>query len=246
VPDHLVSLAVAVVSLTGISVGVGRWAGLGQVRDVVVASARAVVQLAAVGVVIGVVFRTPRLAPIYLLVVLGAAGYTSSRRLPGVERALMTAAVSIGTSSAVCAAVVLGSGALAWEPRSAVPFLVQLMGGAMTATSLAGQRMIDDVGGGWAEVEGWLALGATSRQAVAQQARRAAARALVPALDQTRNVGLVVLPGAYVGLLLGGASPVEAGRLQLLVLVGLLATETIAAVTVTRLLSARLGARKPQ
>jgi UDP-glucose/iron transport system permease protein len=55
-----------------------------------------------------------------------------------------------------------------------------------------------------------------------------AATALVPALDQTRTVGLVTLPGAFVGVLLGGGSAVQAGAAQLLVLVGLLAAEAIA------------------
>ena len=32
----------------------------------------------------------------------------------------------------------------------------------------------------------------------------AAGQALIPALDQTRTVGLVTLPGAYVGVLLLG------------------------------------------
>jgi putative ABC transport system permease protein len=82
-------------------------------------------------------------------------------------------------------------------------------------------------------------------QAVLPMARRAAGRALVPAIDQTRNVGLVVLPGAYVGLLLGGASPLEAGRVQLLVLVALLAAETVAAVVVTHLLAPVLGSVRP-
>jgi putative ABC transport system permease protein len=126
-----------------------------------------------------------------------------------------------------------------------VPMVAQLVGGSMTATTLAGQRLLDDVATSWDEVEGWLALGATPRQAVAPLARRAAARALVPALDQTRNVGLVVLPGAFVGLLLGGATPLEAGRVQLLVLVGLLAAETVAAVTVTHHLSQGLATTKP-
>ncbi len=52
--------------------------------------------------------------------------------------------------------------------------------------------------------------------------RPAAAEALVPGLDQTRTVGLVALPGAFVGTLLGGASPVQAGAVQVLVLVALL------------------------
>ncbi|GGW06809.1 hypothetical protein GCM10010264_29740 [Streptomyces globisporus] len=50
--------------------------------------------------------------------------------------------------------------------------------------------------------------------------RPAASDALPAGLDQTRTVGLVTLPGAFVGLLLGGASPVEAGAVQLFVLVG--------------------------
>jgi ABC-type iron transport system FetAB permease component len=37
----------------------------------------------------------------------------------------------------------------------------------------------------------------------------------------------VTLPGAFVGVLLGGGTPLEAGAAQLLVLIGLLATEAI-------------------
>ena len=52
----------------------------------------------------------------------------------------------------------------------------------------------------------------------------------MPALDQTRTVGLVTLPGAFVGVLLGGGGPVQAGVTQLLVLVSLLAIEAVAVV----------------
>jgi putative ABC transport system permease protein len=60
---------------------------------------------------------------------------------------------------------------------------------------------------------------------------------MLPALDQTRTVGLVTLPGAFVGMLLGGASAVEAGSVQLLVLIALLAAETIAVVGVAELVA---------
>jgi ABC-type iron transport system FetAB permease component len=63
------------------------------------------------------------------------------------------------------------------------------------------------------------------------------ATALVPALDQTRTVGLVTLPGAFVGVLLGGGTPLEAGAAQLLVLVGLLAAEVLAVWAVTELIA---------
>jgi putative ABC transport system permease protein len=239
------SLAAALVALVAVTVAVGTWAGLGQSRAVVRATARALVQLLAVGAVIGVILRTPALAPLYLLVMVTAAAWTSGRRLRPAEFAVPIAGLAILAGAGVAALTVFVSQALAFDARTVVPLAAQLIGGAMTATTLAGQRLTDDVRSGWEEVEGWLALGATSRQAVREPTRRAAARALVPALDQTRNVGLVVLPGAFVGLLLGGATPLEAGRVQLLVLVGLIAAETCAAVTVTGLLAARIGSLLP-
>jgi putative ABC transport system permease protein len=53
-------------------------------------------------------------------------------------------------------------------------------------------------------------------------------------LDQTRTTGLVTLPGAFVGALFGGASPLQAARFQLVVLVGLLVAESVAAVVLLR------------
>jgi putative ABC transport system permease protein len=76
-----------------------------------------------------------------------------------------------------------------------------------------------------------------------------AATALIPALDQTRTVGLVTLPGAFVGMLLGGASPVAAGAVQLFVLIALLAVEAVAIVISIELAArgrlSRPDARRP-
>jgi putative ABC transport system permease protein len=242
------SLVAALTVLVTIAVGVGGWARLGQSRAVLTATLRAVVQLLAVGAVIGTVFRTPVLAPLYLLLMLAAATWTSGRRLRAAGRGVGTmpaAGLAIAAGALISSLVIFGCRAIPFDARTLVPMVAQLIGGSMTATTLAGQRLIDDVNAGWDGVEGWLALGATSRQAVLEPARRAAGRALVPALDQTRNVGLVVLPGAFVGLLLGGATPFEAGRVQLLVLVGLITAETAAAVLVTALLSYQVGRTRP-
>jgi putative ABC transport system permease protein len=57
-------------------------------------------------------------------------------------------------------------------------------------------------------------------------------------LDTTRTVGLVTLPGAFAGALLGGASAANAARFQLTVLIGLLCAETLTATTLAWLLGA--------
>jgi putative ABC transport system permease protein len=241
------SFVLALLLLGAVATGVG---GLGRLRtgqEVVLVVARAIVQLIAVAFVIKIVFTTAWLAPFYLTAMVAVAAGTSSRRLRkrGVERALWPAVAAISGGAAVTVAVVAGTAALPLRTNQLVPFAAQIIGGAMTATTLASLRMLEDISAHWDEVEGWLALGASGRVAVAELGRRAASAALVPALDQTRNVGLVVLPGAFVGLLLAGATPLEAGRLQLLVLVGLLCAESIAVLVATTLLGGILGTHRP-
>ena len=52
----------------------------------------------------------------------------------------------------------------------------------------------------------------------------------------------MTLPGTFVGLVLGGATPAEAARVQLTVLLALLAVEVVAALARARLVVAGLTA----
>ena len=85
------------------------------------------------------------------------------------------------------------------------------------------------------EVEAWLALGAIPSRAYEEIGREAVRESLLPTLDQTKSTGLVTLPGAFVGALFGGASPVEAAQFQLVVLAGIALTMTVTGIVVTRL-----------
>lgn len=107
----------------------------------------------------------------------------------------------------------------------------------MKATSLAGLRLTEDLTDHRADTDARLALGASGFQALQPRLRRATVTALVPAIDQTKNVGLVTLPGAFVGMLLGGASPLEAAQVQLTGLFALLGAEALAAALTTLLIS---------
>jgi putative ABC transport system permease protein len=106
----------------------------------------------------------------------------------------------------------------------------------MTIATLAGRRFFEAVVEQWDQVEGWLALGATPRQATVIQARQAVHAALIPSTDQTKTTGLVTLPGAFVGAIFGGASPLEAGRFQVVVLASIMAAGSITAVALIRAL----------
>ena len=174
---------------------------------------------------------------------LATATGTVAPRLAGLPalgrwRRPAAAAAAVSSGAAVTWTVVFATGALPFGVRNLVAVGGITVGGAMTASTLAGRRFLAELGGRRPEVEGKLALGATMRQATADLVTVAVAEALVPALDQTRTTGLVTLPGAFVGALFGGASPLAAARFQLVVLVGLLAAESVAAVVLLRLLAA--------
>nr|WP_281256804.1 ABC transporter permease [Blastococcus aggregatus] len=214
--------------------------GLGQTRPIVVAAARAVLQLAAVSAVLVAVVRSLWLSAVFVLVMLTVAAVTSARRVtgtrlrsPGGTSSAVTIVLPISAGALPVVGLVVATGTVPLAGEALIPIGGILIGGAMTATSLAGRRLFDELQQRRGEVEAALALGFLPRDAVLEVVRPAAATALVPALDQTRTVGLVTLPGAYVGVLLGGGSAVQAGAAQLLVLVGLLLAEIVAIWVVT-------------
>ena len=45
--------------------------------------------------------------------------------------------------------------------------------------------------------------------------------------DMAKTAGLVTLPGVFIGVLLGGGSPIQAGAWQVLVLIGIVCVQTL-------------------
>jgi putative ABC transport system permease protein len=85
-------------------------------------------------------------------------------------------------------------------------------------------------------VETALALGATPREATLQQVRRSLGRiAVSPVIDNAKTVGLIALPGAMTGLIMAGASQLEAIQLQIVV-----KNMVVAATTVSSIVSSYL------
>jgi putative ABC transport system permease protein len=232
------ALAVAVVVLIVAAAAVAVYFGRGVARDVVVVSARAIGQLAAVSLILAAVLASGWSTAGFIGLMLAVASVTSARRVAGGMSRGRWAAGPIAAGALPVLAIVLATGAVPAETIAVLPVAGIVIGGAMTATSLAGRRAVDELRNRYGEYEAALALGFTPRAATLELCRPVAAQALVPALDQTRTVGLVTLPGAFVGVLLGGGSPLQAGAVQLLVLVGLLLAEAVAAVLTVEVIAA--------
>lgn len=221
-------LGLALLVLLVIAAVASMLARLGLARQVVVAAVRAVAQLAVVSLIIAVVARSLWWSSLFVLLMFAVASWTSARRVSGGGRGCWAVWLPIASGTVPVLAVVLGCGAVPLTGIAIVPIAGIVIGGSMTATSLAGRRALDELRTRHGEYEAGLSLGLVERDAALEICRPAATQALIPPLDQTRTVGLVTLPGAFVGVLLGSGDPVRAGAAQLLVLVGLLAAEVIA------------------
>lgn len=229
-----------------LAAGAIAWAtGLTTPKPFLKAAARAVVQLAAVSAVITFVLRHLGLTGAFLALMAVVATVTSARRTEtGLQGFWVAAAILVGSVPAL--GLLIGIGLLPVEGIALIPVGGILIGGAMTATTLSVRRALDTLRDRHGEYEAALALGFLDSQAAKFLIRKPAAEALLPALDQTRTVGLVTLPGAFVGMLLGGAPVWQAGALQLVVLLALLAVEVAAVATVVELVAMGLIRRASQ
>jgi UDP-glucose/iron transport system permease protein len=211
---------------------------LGLSRELAWAAGRAAVQLTVVGALIALVFHVEALAIAFVAAMVTTAALTSGGRLRAVRGARRRVAVAIGVPALVATGLLLAIGAFDATPRAAVPTAGILIGGAMTAATITGRRLLESLVDEEGEIEARLSLGDDATTALRPVLRRAITTGMVPVIDQTRSVGLVTLPGTFVGLVLGGASPAAAARVQLLVLLALMAVEVFSALLVGRLLLA--------
>ncbi len=236
-------LAAVLIALAIFAAAIVHFGWLGQGRAVLFAAGRAIVQLAAVSFVILAILRSGWLTGGFVLLMFAIAAFTSARRI-GVAKDMAWVALAIASGVVPVLALVLATGVVPWQPIAIVPIAGIVIGGAMSATSQASRRALDELVSRHGEYEAALALGFTNRPAALEICRPSAGQALIPALDQTRTVGLVTLPGAYVGVLLGGAGPLQAGVTQVLVLIGLLAAEAVSVLVAVQLVaSGRISRR---
>ena len=132
-------LVVALVVLVMLAVAAS-WVGrLTVERSIATAAVRAVVQLAAVALVITAVLSQLAWSLVFAAFMFGVAVFTSSRRIEA-PRAWPWVAVAIGCGVVPVLAVIFLSGAVPWNGASLVPMAGIIIGGSMSAQSLAGRR----------------------------------------------------------------------------------------------------------
>lgn len=232
----MTSVAIALI-LVVLAIGISKWQELGLEKELIFAAARALLQVSALALIIAAVFRSLSYSGLFLIVMLAAAAATSGHRMRGVPRGHWLAAAAIAVAAGTGLVVLFGGRAFPMEPRWLIPIGGMLIGNSMMTTTLAGSRIRDEIFDKALEVEARLALGVPARQALSSYVHRAVTTGLIPIVDATKNAGVILIPGAFVGMILGGADPLDAARVQLVVLFMLLGAVAISGMVATHLVA---------
>jgi UDP-glucose/iron transport system permease protein len=227
----------ASLALVAVAVLVSIWQRADLERDIAVATIRSFVQLTAIGYVIKVIFEQNNLAFVTALLTAMAlfGAFTARQRAKRVPNAFWPLLLALALAGSTTLLLVVALGVFKPQARYLVPVGGMVIGNAMTAAAVALNRLGDDVADGAAQIDATLALGATASQAMRPLLRRSLRSGMMPLIDSTKTTGLIFFPGTMVGMLLAGAAPIDAVRLQLVLLYVLLGSVALAALTVVHL-----------
>jgi len=240
VPIGWAHLALALL-LVGAAIALSAWQRLGLSRSLVIGATRAVIQLTSVGYVLLWLFSASRwyfVVGAMLVMTLAATFAAIGRQSAGVRgrwrlRWIFFLAILLGAGFTLTYVVAVVIDLTPWyDPRYLIPLFGMIVGNAMNGAAQAAERLQSEMSAGRAEIEAYLALGATPEQASATPARRAMVAAMIPAINSLAVVGLVSLPGMMTGQILAGSSPTLAVHYQLVVVFMLTAATALTAAAV--------------
>jgi putative ABC transport system permease protein len=220
----------AALTLVAIAVAVSFWQRAGLEEEIGIAVVRSFIQLTAIGFVIQIIFDEDRLVFVVALIAImvGFGALTARQRARKVPGALWPLVVALGVAATGTLGLVVALDVFEPEPRFLVPVGGMVVGNSMTAAAVALNRLGDDVHASARQIEATLALGATSTEAAAPIVRRSLRSGMIALIDSTKTTGLIFFPGTMVGMLLAGADPEDAVRLQLILLYTLLGSVALA------------------
>jgi putative ABC transport system permease protein len=227
----------ASLALVALAAAISLWQKADLERDIGIATARSFVQLTAIGYAIELIFEADTLwlvfALLAVMVVFGALTARSrAKKVPGAFWPLL---IALAIAGATTLGLVVALGVFEAPARYLVPVGGMVIGNAMTASAVALNRLGDEMADSRGKIEATLALGATAQEAARPFVRRALRSGMITLVDSTKTTGLIFFPGTMVGMLLAGADPTDAVRLQLILLYALLGSVAIAGLIATAL-----------
>lgn len=194
--------------------------GLHIIKDLIVATLRAVVQLIILGFLLHYIFKINDkwlLVLCVFVITVNASWNTISRSSPVMHHVFLISFVAIFVGTALPLAGTIATGAIQFTANEVIPIGGMLANNGLIAINLAYQNLDRAFVQDGTNIESKLSLAATPKLASKGAIRESIRLAIVPTIDSVKTYGLVSIPGMMTGLIIGGVPPLQAIKFQLLV-----------------------------
>lgn len=194
--------------------------GLHIIKDLIVATLRAVVQLIILGFLLHYIFKINDkwlLVLCVFVIIVNASWNTISRSSPVMHHVFLISFVAIFVGTALPLAGTIATGAIQFTANEVIPIGGMLANNGLIAINLAYQNLDRAFVQDGTNIESKLSLEATPKLASKGAIRESIRLAIVPTIDSVKTYGLVSIPGMMTGLIIGGVPPLQAIKFQLLV-----------------------------
>jgi putative ABC transport system permease protein len=210
--------------IMGCAVVLSVWQQLGLEGQLILAAGRSILQLVLVGYILSFIFALDNLWAVLgiIAVMLTTAAIVArnriSKRIPHLLPVVWLSLLGSIALTLAYAIMVILQPQQWYAPQYLIPLAGSVLGNAMSAASLAGDRLVRQIQSNRISIETHLCLGATPEQATLRYRQEAIRTGLIPNLNQMMVVGIVSLPGTFNGQVLSGTDPLEAVVYQILIL----------------------------
>ncbi|MEW4708613.1 iron export ABC transporter permease subunit FetB [Staphylococcus aureus] len=194
--------------------------GLHIIKDLIVATLRAVVQLIILGFLLHYIFKINDkwlLVLCVFVIIVNASWNTISRSSQVMHHVFLISFVAIFVGTALPLAGTIATGAIQFTANEVIPIGGMLANNGLIAINLAYQNLDRAFVQDGTNIESKLSLAATPKLASKGAIRESIRLAIVPTIDSVKTYGLVSIPGMMTGLIIGGVPPLQAIKFQLLV-----------------------------
>ncbi|HDJ4540619.1 TPA: iron export ABC transporter permease subunit FetB [Staphylococcus aureus] len=194
--------------------------GLHIIKDLIVATLRAVVQLIILGFLLHYIFKINDkwlLILCVLVIIINASWNTISRASPVMHHVFWISFLAIFIGTALPLAGTVATGAIHFTANEVIPIGGMLANNGLIAINLAYQNLDRAFVQDGTNIESKLSLAATPKLASKGAICESIRLAIVPTIDSVKTYGLVSIPGMMTGLIIGGVPPLQAIKFQLLV-----------------------------
>jgi len=224
-------------ALVLLAIGISRFWKIDTTKDMVVGTIRSFIQLLAIGYALKFIFEPDYILLNFgvLMVMIVIASYTAAERVKQLPHSFLICFIAIVVGSLITLVSLIAINPDWFTARYIIPLGGMIISNSMNACTLSLDRLVSDVKNNCLAIETSLALGKTWNQASHKYQKEATTTGMISILNFMKTVGLVALPGAMTGMILGGAEPLEAVLLQMVVAYMLLSAVTITSIVVVQL-----------